>query len=898
MSKSRRGDRCRHRTTCAGRRRVTLFVLALAGLLCGSACGGSGILEWSELAPLPDAHGVAGPFAGVSSDALIVAGGANFPEGPPWEGHPKHWHDAAYVLTAPDGAWKQAGKLPRPLAYGVSVTWKDGVVCAGGGDADRHYADAFLLRWTGEKLETQALPALPKPCAFGAGVLVEDTVYLAGGQESPKAGAALKNFWALDLSRPAAERRWRQLDPWPGPARILPVMAAQQGDVFLVSGAELYRAADGAVTRRFLTDGYRYNPGEKRWQKIADAPRPLVAAPNPAVALGHAHLLFLSGDDGAHFFQASELKDRHPGFPADLLVYHTIGDTWTRAGEFPREMPDEAGPYRNAGTWAPVTTTVTPWRGAYIIPSGEARPGVRTPKVMCARPAALERTFGWLNWTVLGTYLAALVGMGFYFAKREKSTDDFFLAGRRIPWWAAGLSIFGTQLSAITYLAMPARAFATDWVLLLLNVGILAVTPFVVYIYLPLFRRLDVTTAYEYLEKRFHVSVRLFGSFSFIAFQLGRMGIVVLLPALALSAVTGINVYICIALMGVLSTIYTVLGGIEAVIWTDVLQAVVLIGGALAALGIIVATLDGGWRELVAVGAADGKFNLVQLDWDWAGDALAVVILGALFTNALVPYTTDQAVIQRYLTTPTEKQAAKAIWTNGLLAVFAGVLFLMVGTGLFVFYKLNPGRLAPLEKADQIFALFIAREMPAGLAGLVIAGVFAAAMSSLDSSMHSIATALTTDFVRRFRPTLGEETYLAWARGMTVVLGVAGTAAAMLMARLEIKYLWDFFLGIMGLLGGTLAGLFVLGVFTQRVRTLHAWLGATASVAVLLVVKLATNLSGLLYGAIGVATCLTVAALAARVLPTSTTLPPGLTIHTLRKPNCRDCNTPTTQDRT
>jgi len=895
MSRPRFGESSSDRTSHAGGSLFALLVLMLPALFCGPAPGSAAILDWSELAPLPEAHGVAGPFVGVSHDALIVAGGANFPDGPPWEGHPKRWHDAAYVLTAPDGAWKQAGQLPRPLAYGVSVTWNDRVVCASGGDKDRHYADAFLLRWTGEDLETEALPALPKPCAFGAGVLVEDTVYLAGGQDSPTDGAALKNFWALDLSHPAAERQWRQLDPWPGPGRILPVMAAQQGDVFLVSGAELYRDSDGAVTRRFLTDGYRYDPGERRWRRIADAPRPLVAAPNPGLALGHAHILFLSGDDGAHFFQADELKDRHPGFPADLLLYHTIADTWAGAGEFPKDVPDDPGPCRNAGTWPPVTTTVTQWRDAYVIPSGEARPGVRSPKVLCARPVVSKGTFGWLNWTVLCTYLAALVGMGFYFARGEKSTDDFFLAGRRIPWWAAGLSIFGTQLSAITYLAMPARAYATDWVLLLLNVGILAVAPFVVYIYLPLFRRLDVTTAYEYLERRFDVSIRLFGSFSFIAFQLGRMGVVVLLPALALSAVTGINVYVCIALMGVLSTIYTVLGGIEAVIWTDVLQAVVLIGGALAALGIIVATLDGGWRELLAVGAADGKFNLVQLDWDWTGDALAVVILGALFTNALVPYTTDQAVIQRYLTTPNEKQAAKAIWTNGLLAVFAGVLFLTVGTGLFVFYKLNPGRLAPLEKADQIFALFIANEMPAGLAGLVIAGVFAAAMSSLDSSMHSIATAVTTDFVRRFRPALGEGTYLACARGMTVILGIAGTAAAMLMARLEIKYLWDFFLGIMGLLGGTLAGLFVLGVFTQRVRTLHAWLGAGASLAVLLYVKLATNLSGLLYGAIGVATCLAVGYLAARLLPTSTTLPPGLTLQTLPKPTAPQQSAPPTK---
>lgn len=491
-------------------------------------------------------------------------------------------------------------------------------------------------------------------------------------------------------------------------------------------------------------------------------------------------------------------------------------------------------------------------------------------------------SFGHLNYAVIGAYLAVLVAMGFYFAKREKTTDDFFLAGRRIPWWAAGLSIFGTQLSAITYLAMPARAYATDWSLLILNIGIFVIAPFVIYLYLPFFRRLNITTAYEYLEKRFHVSIRLFGSLSFIVFQLGRMGIVILLPALALSAVTGLNVFICIALMGLLSTIYTVLGGIEAVIWTDVLQAFVLIGGAFIALGIIVWNLEGGFSQFLSVAVENQKFNLAHLNWDWTSDALIVVVLGAFFTNSLVPYTTDQAVIQRYLTTPDERQAAKAIWLNGFLAIFAGILFLTVGTGLFVFYETYPERLVTLEKTDQIFALFIARQMPDGLAGLVIAGVFAAAMSTIDSSMHSISTAVTTDFIRRFIPQLPESKYLLFARCLTIALGISGTATAMLLATIKIQYLWDYFLGIMGLLGGTLAGLFMLGIFTRRVSTSHAWIGTVTSIGVLLYVKLATELNSLLYGAIGVITCFTVAYLSSIIIPAGIEHRIGLNIYDIR----------------
>jgi Na+/proline symporter len=304
----------------------------------------------------------------------------------------------------------------------------------------------------------------------------------------------------------------------------------------------------------------------------------------------------------------------------------------------------------------------------------------------------------------------------------------------------------------------------------------------------------------------------------------------------------------------------------EAVIWTDVLQAVVLIGGAFAALAIIIGALDDGWRELVAVGTEYNKFELFHHGWDWTSDTFIVVILGALFTNSLVPYTTDQSVIQRYLTTPNQKQAGKAVWVNGILAVVAGFLFLTVGTALFVFYKANPTRLPALEATDQIFAVFIWRQMPAGLSGLVVAGVFAAAMSSLDSSIHSISTAVTTDFVRRFKPNLMPETYLALARGFTVIFGIIGTATAMLMAAAQIEYLWDFFLGIMGLFGGTLAGLFMLAIFTKKVRTLDAWLGAVASLSVLLYVKLATDLSGLLYGAIGVTTCFFTGFLSSRIL--------------------------------
>jgi len=853
------------------------FRLVLAA--CSAALGGEGapppkqLFTWEELPPLPDALGVGGPFVGVSNGALIVAGGANFPT-PLFEGGKKEWVDREFEFAPRTGrpedglceedVWGSLSRFRQPLAYGASVTWRDSLVCIGGCDANRCYPLVFTWR----RPSGTDLPALPRPCAMMGAALIGGTIYVAGGQETPTATEALKNLWALDLSKP--EAKWQELEPWPGAGRILPVVVAQSNgyetQVYVISGATLAPDAEGKPVRTYLTDGYAYSPKAKVWRRIADVPRPVVAA--PAIASGQSHILVFGGDDGANATRVQELKDKHPGFSRDILGYHTITDTWTKMGEMPVGQ---------------VTTTAVRWRGGIVIPSGEIRPGTRTPKVFIARPAERKTHFQTLDYGVLAAYLLALVGIGFYLAPREKSTDDFFLAGRRVPWWAAGLSIFGTQLSAITFLSIPAAVFATDWVPFLANMCIVLVTPVVVYFYLPFFRRLNVTTAYEYLEKRFNLAVRLFGSVSFILYQLGRMGIVVLLPALALSAVSGIGVTASILIMGVLATFYTVLGGIEAVIWTDVLQVFVLMGGAVLCLWVMAAGTEGGLPGLVAQGAADRKFHLANWTWDYTSMALWVVVLGN-FLGVLVPYTTDQAVVQRYLTTRDEKAAARSIWTNAVLSVPSSLLFFGIGTALYVFYKSQPGLLDPALQNDAIFPAFIARELPAGVSGLVIAGVFAAAMSTLDSSMNSIATAVVTDFYRRFRPNAADRSCLRLARWLTGILGALGTGAALLLAALNIRYLWFFFTSMLGLLGGALAGVFALGIFTRRANGVGAFVGGAAGIAASAFACYGTHVHFYLYGAIGVVVAFTVGYVASLAFPRAAQPLDGLTAFTMRKP--------------
>lgn len=345
-----------------------IALLTLALLLPGvRAASAAAALHWTALPPLPDREGFAFPFAGVDQGALLVAGGANFPDKRPWEGGAKVWYDTVYVLEKPDGAWQTAGRLPRPLGYGVSITTKKGVVCLGGSDPKGHYADAFLMRWTRGRLEIFPLPPLPKPCANASGALLGDIIYVAGGIETPDATAAMQTFWALDLSR--ARPQWRELEPWPGPARMLAVAAVQDNAFFLVSGVSLAADAQGKPVRTYLNDAYRYQPG-RGWRRVADLPRPAVAAPTPAATVGQSQFLVLGGDDGSKVsFQPLAL---HPGFPKSILAYDTTRDAWTTQGEMPA---------------AHVTTPLVPWGADFVMPSGEVRPGVRSPAVWALRAA-------------------------------------------------------------------------------------------------------------------------------------------------------------------------------------------------------------------------------------------------------------------------------------------------------------------------------------------------------------------------------------------------------------------------------------------------------------------------------------------------------------------------------
>jgi N-acetylneuraminic acid mutarotase len=364
-SPSERGTRdlARQRLTSTSRNKNSLATFSL--FLSFSAFAQSNALHWLQLPPLPDPIGFAGALAGSSSSALIVAGGANFPAAMPREGGQKLWSDSIFVLPKPQGRWLNGFKLPHAVAYGVSTSTPKGILCAGGSDAHQHFRDVFLLSWKNGKIETRNFPPLPRPIANGCGALVGNTFYLAGGIEKPEATNALHTFWSIDIT--ARNPAWKELQPWPGPARILAVAGASDGAFFLFSGVQLSGDSTGKPVRHYLNDAYRFTPREG-WKRISDLPRAAAGAPSPAIR-HKGQLLVVSGDDGTQI--NFEPKSNHPGFPKDVLAYDPSADRWTHLGDSPLSR---------------ATVPVVDWVGTAVIPNGEIKPGYRTPEVWASKP--------------------------------------------------------------------------------------------------------------------------------------------------------------------------------------------------------------------------------------------------------------------------------------------------------------------------------------------------------------------------------------------------------------------------------------------------------------------------------------------------------------------------------
>jgi solute:Na+ symporter, SSS family len=446
------------------------------------------------------------------------------------------------------------------------------------------------------------------------------------------------------------------------------------------------------------------------------------------------------------------------------------------------------------------------------------------------------------DWIVLAIYIAVMVGIGFWANRLQTDTEAYFVGNRNMRWWAAGLSIIATSFSAASILGVPGYAYATDMWYLQYQLGDIAAALLVAVLFIPFFHRIrGLTTAYEYLEVRFDAKTRLLGSTLFSLTVLLRAGTLLFGAALLFSAVAPTNILPgltgveeAVVIFGIIAIVYTVMGGISAVIWTDVIQFAIMSFGIIASMAVVVLATPGGWDVAFAEAAALGKLDILHVEEPLGGQGLVTAIFGYGLL-ALSLFGTNQQPVQRYMTVKNPREAQGALIMGVGAGAIGVTLSLLLGVFLFVFYEHFPTLLPEDLTPDQIMPHFVNTQVPPVLTGALVAAVFAAAMSSLDSALNSLAAALTTDFLKRFKPGVSEAGRLAFAKVVVVTAGILGIIIGIYAARTEAPLI-DLILTFMGYFAGGLLGLFLLGMLTRRANGTGAFVGAIIGTLVVLMV--------------------------------------------------------------
>ena len=439
---------------------------------------------------------------------------------------------------------------------------------------------------------------------------------------------------------------------------------------------------------------------------------------------------------------------------------------------------------------------------------------------------------------VLVVYLGAVLYAGLKFSKKEMKGKEFFRGDGTIPWWVTSVSIFATLLSPISFLSLAGNSYKGTWIMWFAQLGMFVAVPLTIRYFLPVYSRLDIDTAYEYLEIRYKdKGLRILGAIMFIIYQIGRMAIIMYLPSMVLANLTGINVYLLIVAMGVIAIIYSYTGGLKSVLWTDFIQGVVLILGVVFALGFLVFNINGGLGSVFeALGS--GKFlapKEVIFDINIFKSSVFIIIVGAGI-NTFSSYISSQDIVQRFTTTTDLKQLKKMTYGNGVLSIFLATVFYLIGTALFVFYNQNP-QLLQTAQQDQIFASYIAFQLPVGITGILLAAIYAASQSTLSTGLNSVATSWALDIQTVFSKNISSEKQTKIAQYISLGVGILAIAVAIILANGEIKSAYEWFNSFMGLVLGVLAGTFVLGAFTKKATSMGAYAGFIVSAIIVVVLK-------------------------------------------------------------
>lgn len=424
-------------------------------------------------------------------------------------------------------------------------------------------------------------------------------------------------------------------------------------------------------------------------------------------------------------------------------------------------------------------------------------------------------------------FTGGVVAFGCSFFKKKGTSEEFTSAGRSLPGWVVGMSIFATYVSSISYLGYPGKAFSGDWNAFVFSLSIPIASYFAARYFVPFYRSQDSISAYSFWENRFGPWARIYASSCYLLTQIARTGSILYLLALPMNVLLGWHIQTIIVVTSVAIVLYSMLGGMKAVIWTEAIQGIILIGGALVCMFILLFDMPGGPVQTFSIAMEDGKFSLGSFGSSLSESTFWVCLIYGIFTN-LQNYGIDQSYVQRYHTAKNEKEAKFSALFGGYLFIPVSAVFFMIGTGLYAFYKVHPGILPDGVRADYVFPFFIVNELPVGLTGLLIASIFAAGMSTIATSVTSSSTIILTDYYQRFRKHAGNRERMLVLKLSSVGVGVAGILVAF--AFMSVQSALDAWWALASIFSGGMLGLFLLGYISKKARNFDAVLGVVCGV--------------------------------------------------------------------
>lgn len=788
---------------------LLLLISALPSLQAGTNDSPQVVISESSLSIVPEEGSLrVGSSGGLSGGALLELGGLKEDGKPAAE---------ALILPLSNGTnatWQKA-TLPEASAWSAAAQNGDEVILVGGMIGVAPSTKVTAYRWDGTKILNRTLPDLPSPVAGAGATVLGGKLVVVGGIHSVGSGEASRDVLALDLS--ATEPTWKALPSLPGEGKVLPMVIAQYDILEVIGG----RTPDGhgkfAASKE--VHFFRTKPAEGTtlvgWSRAADSP--VAMAGGKAAPSGQAHTIVFGADTSPVTENPLSLDATHS---SPTLLFHAVTDSWIEAG--------------------PVLSFLNPSLaknpdGSLILfgAKGMTHPlKVTTPRT--------TRNLNWADYLMILLYFFFIGYIGYYF-RHQKSAAEYSLGNRQTPWWAAGISMFATAASAISFMSVPALAFASNLVWLFPLIVFIPVYFFQSRITYPILRRLEITSTFEYLERRFDTSLRLIASFLQIVFQtFGRSSIVLVLPSIAIAATTGLDVRWSVIIMGLLTTIYTSVGGFESVTWTLVFQGVLKALAPLAIIWFCISGLPGGFGEFLHTNIQHHKFDFAILGWDVAFPLVWVMLL-RVFLEQTIWQAGDQAVIQRVFASK-DDEIRKVTAMNFSCGAFIGIIVTAMGLAIFAYFHAHPEKFDASSTIDQIVPLFVIQGMPHGAVGIVIAAIFASAMATVAGAMNSVATIFTVDFYERWFPASGDQANLRMMRLSTIGTGVAATAIALWLTTLNLKSIMVTWNIVSSLLGGGVVGIFALGMFSTRANSGGAFCGAVLSIALGLYVKFFTGI--------------------------------------------------------